>query len=150
MAEKRGRVFLLLVIIGVVALWIINNDFSTSSLNNTTNTIINSKPLSPTNTSSQSVSLGKTQALRKAKDYLDYKGFSKKGLIKQLEYEGFSTEDATYAVEKCGADWNYQAERTAKDYLEYSSFSRNKLIEQLEYEGFTYTQALSGVKAIGY
>ena len=35
--------------------------------------------------------------------------FSRKGLIEQLEYEGFSNDDATYAVDHCGADWNEQA-----------------------------------------
>ncbi|WP_202409606.1 Ltp family lipoprotein [Halobacillus litoralis] len=33
-----------------------------------------------------------------AQDYLDYSSFSRSGLIDQLIYEGFSTEDATYAV----------------------------------------------------
>jgi hypothetical protein len=46
--------------------------------------------------------LSQQQAVRKAKDYLDYTAFSKKGLIDQLKYDGFSNEDATYAVDKIG------------------------------------------------
>lgn len=43
---------------------------------------------------------GQTNAVKKAESYLDYTAFSRSGLIEQLEYEGFSTEDATYAVDK--------------------------------------------------
>lgn len=100
-------------------------------------------PAEPSETISQK------NALKKAKDYLNYSAFSYTGLIEQLEYEKFSTEDATYAVDNCGADWNKQAEKKAADYLEYSSFSRDGLIEQLEYEGFTFEQATHGVDSTG-
>ena len=66
-----------------------------------------------------------------------------------MEYEGYSTEDATNAVDKCGADWNEQAALKAEEYLKYSSFSRAGLIEQLEYEGFTSEQAEYGVTSAG-
>ena len=85
-----------------------------------------------------------------AKSYLDYTAFSYTGLIDQLEFEGYSTEDATYAVDNCGVDWNEQAKKSAQSYTEYMSFSRDGLIEQLEYEGFTAEQAEYGASAIGY
>jgi hypothetical protein len=53
-----------------------------------------------------------------------------------LKYEGYSTKDATYAVDAISVDWNQQAAKSPKDYLEFSSFSRSGLIEQLKYEGF--------------
>ncbi|XKG11107.1 Ltp family lipoprotein [Sutcliffiella horikoshii] len=37
-----------------------------------------------------------------AQDYLDYTAFSRSGLIQQLEFEGFSNADATYAVDEVG------------------------------------------------
>ncbi|MYL37347.1 Ltp family lipoprotein [Halobacillus litoralis] len=37
-----------------------------------------------------------------AQDYLDSSSFSRSGLIDQLTYEGFSTEDAVYAVNQVG------------------------------------------------
>ena len=74
--------------------------------------------------------------------------FSRSGLIEQLEYEGFSTEDATYAVDNLNADWNKQAALSAEQYLEMTSFSRSGLIEQLEYEGFTSAQAEYGDNAV--
>lgn len=76
--------------------------------------------------------------------------FSYKGLVEQLEYEGYSNEEATYAVDNCGANWNEQAAKKAESYMSYMSFSRSGLIEQLEYEGFTSKQAEYGVTAVGY
>lgn len=95
-------------------------------------------------------SLAQKNALSKADDYLSFTAFSYSGLIDQLEYEGFSTEDATYAADNCGADWNEQAAKKAQDYLDYSSFSRQGLIDQLLFEGFTQEQAEYGVTAVGY
>ena len=84
--------------------------------------------------------------------YLDHRdvvlAFSYSGLIEQLEYEGFSTSEATYAADNCGADWNEQAAKKAREYLDFMSFSRSGLIEQLEFEGFTRSQAEYGVNAV--
>lgn len=91
-----------------------------------------------------------SNALKSAKNYLDYTSFSYTGLISQLEYEGYSSDACTYAVDNCGADWNEQAAKKAQSYLEYSSFSRQKLIDQLLYEGFTQEQAEYGVSSVGY
>jgi len=98
------------------------------------------------NTSKAPVSSsGERNALRKAKEYLSIMPFSASGLKDQLEYEGFSSSEAQYAVDNCGADWNEQAVKKAEDYLDMMSFSRAGLIEQLEYEGFTHSQAEYGV-----
>jgi len=76
--------------------------------------------------------------------------FSYKGLIEQLEFEQYSHEDAVYAANNCGADWNEQAAKKAKDYLSIMAFSKASLIEQLEFEGFTHEQAVYGAEANGY
>ena len=96
------------------------------------------------------VTLGMENALKQAKNYLDILSFSRSGLIGQLEFEGYTTEEATYAVDNCGADWNQQAAKKAQSYLEIMSFSRQGLISQLEFEGFTHEQAIYGVTAVGY
>ena len=67
----------------------------------------------------------------------------------QLEYEGFTSEQASYGVNNCGANWNEQAVKAAKSYLSFSSFSHDGLVEQLEYEGFTHEQAEYGVTQNG-
>ena len=84
-----------------------------------------------------------------ANDYLDYTAFSRKGLIKQLEFEGFSKADATFAVDSLDVNWNEQAAAMAENYLDYTSFSRKGLINQLVFEGFTLSQAQYGVKQAG-
>jgi len=89
------------------------------------------------------------QAVRKARSYLDAMAFSYQGLIEQLEFEQFSTEDATFGADNCGADWNEQAVRKAKSYLDTMAFSYKGLIDQLEYEKFTTEQATYGVDNCG-
>jgi len=93
--------------------------------------------------------VSQTQAVRSAESYLDFIAFSRSGLIEQLEYEGFSNSDATYAVDKLNVDWNEQAVKSAENYLDFTSFSRSGLIEQLEYEGFTTEQATYAVNQVG-
>lgn len=97
-----------------------------------------------------SASLGEKNALAKAKEYLELMAFSKSGLKEQLEFEGFSSEEAAYGVKHCGANWNDQAARKADEYLDTMSFSKDGLIEQLKFDGFTDEQAESGVKAAGF
>ena len=99
---------------------------------------------SKTETSTAYVSEGKKNALAQANSYLNAMAFSYTGLREQLEYEGYSTEEATYAVDNCGAHWSEQAVRKAEEYLNSMSFSKSGLIEQLEYEGFTHDQAVYG------
>ena len=87
------------------------------------------------------------QALSKAKSYLNLSGFSYQGLIDQLssQYgEGFSVEDATFAVDHCEADWNAEALEKAKSYLSMSGFSYQGIIDQLSSNAgdkFTVEQA---------
>lgn len=113
-------------------------------------TVVDSNKTSKSSEETPALTMGQKNALDKAKSYLKYSAFSYIGLVDQLEYEGFSNKDATYAVDNCGADWNEQAAKKAKQYLDYSSFSRSGLVDQLLYEGFTNEQAEYGVTAVGY
>lgn len=88
-------------------------------------------------------------ALKKAKNYISFSAFSRGGLIKQLEFEGFSNEDATYGVDNCKVDWMEQAVKKAKKYLDTSAFSRDGLVHQLEFEDFTAEQAAHGADNSG-
>ena len=97
-----------------------------------------------------SMTNGQKNALRTAEDYLKYSAFSYTGLIDQLEYEEYSHEEAVFAADHCGADWNEQAAKCADSYLEYSAFSKSRLIAQLEYEGFTHEEAVYGAEKNGY
>lgn len=95
------------------------------------------------------LTVSQEQAISKAESYLDYTAFSRKGLVEQLKFEGFSGKDAEFAVANIKVNWNEQAAKKAQDYLDFSSFSRKGLIEQLEFDGFTASQARYGVDQVG-
>lgn len=95
------------------------------------------------------MTIGQKNALEQAKSYLEVLSFSRDGLIEQLEYEKYSYQDAVYAVDHCGANWNEQALKKAKSYLETMAFSEQGLIDQLVYEKFTREQAEYGVAYCG-
>lgn len=96
-----------------------------------------------------SATTSQNNALESAKTYLDFSSFSYDGLIEQLEYEEYSHEDAVYAADHCGADWNEQALISAKSYLDFSSFSYTGLVNKLEYDKFTNEQAIYAVDNCG-
>ncbi len=76
--------------------------------------------------------------MRAAKNYLEYTAFSRKGLIEQLEYDDFSTEDATFAVDHITVDWNEEGSEVCEKLISTTQPSPVAgLIEQLEYYGFT-------------
>lgn len=80
-------------------------------------------------------------ALKTAENYLDYTGFSEKGLREQLEFEEYPTDAIDYAISNVLVDYNEEALETAQNYLDFSSFSDAGLKEQLLFEGFTEEQA---------
>lgn len=106
--------------------------------------VADSKDVFPADPSRSRITSAMQNAMDTADSYLDYSAFSRSGLIGQLEFEGYRTEDATFAVDYLKVDWNEQAFKSAKSYLDYTSFSLSGLIGQLQYEGFTYAQAAYG------
>ena len=98
-------------------------------------------------------SVAQQNAYRSAVSYLDFTAFSRSGLAGQLEFEGFGTPDAEFAIARLetegGVDWNAQAAASAASYLEFTSFSRSGLIDQLMFEGYTAEQAEHGVSTTG-
>ena len=130
---------------------VVNDKIEEEKQSNTTSSSSSTTtPSTSSNASTPSPTTGEKNALRSAREYLNFSAFSYTGLIKQLEYEGYSTEEATYAADNCNANWNEQAAKSAKEYLDISSFSRQELINQLIYEGYTQEQAEYGVTQNGY
>jgi Host cell surface-exposed lipoprotein len=79
-------------------------------------------------------------------------GSSHDGLIRQLTSgDGFSTEDATWAVDHLDVDWNEQAAEKAKQYQDtIGGFSRSSMIQQLTVgDAFTQAEAEHGASAVG-
>src|SRR6516162_4056934 len=90
------------------------------------------------------------QALDSANSYLSMgSGFSRLGLIGQLEFDKFSPADATYAADHSGGDWNAQAVMSAKGYMQMGGFSRGSLIDQLQFDKYTYAQASYAASQVG-
>lgn len=157
---------IILIVLGVVATggcessssyssndYLSESNYTSSDTENDTDTVITETVTESTNNSStntNTLTLEQENALATAFDYLNYTAFSRSGLIEQLEFEGYSNESATFAVDSCGANWNEQAAIMAQQYIDYTSFSRTGLIEQLMFEGFTSEQAEYGVSAVGY
>ena len=94
--------------------------------------------------------LGQKNARQSAESYLNFKAFSREGLIEQLEFEDYSTEDATYGVDALDANWREQAAKSAEAYLDFKAFSKQGLIDQLMFEGYSKAEAEFGVTAVGY
>lgn len=94
-------------------------------------------------------SVSQRNARRQAESYLKFMAFSRSGLINQLEFEGFSVDDATYAVDNVRVDWFQQAAKKAASYLDMMPFSRSGLVDQLLFEGFTQAEAEFGVNSTG-
>ena len=76
-------------------------------------------------------------AIESAEAYSNVFAYSKKYLIDQLKYEGFSEEIAECAVKSINANWKENCVRSAHSYLEIISYSKEELIHQLDYVGFT-------------
>lgn len=98
-------------------------------------------------------------AYKSAQNYLDFKGFSKAGLIDQLSseygdnYPRKVAEKAVNFMEKYDkVNWTEQAKRAAQSYLDSGmSFSKAGLVQQLESpygEQFTHEQATKAVDAV--
>lgn len=86
-------------------------------------------------------------ALNKAQSYSDHQYMSKNRLYQQLTSpygEGFSAEEAQYAINHVKADWNYNALQKGKSYYTRQNMSKSRVYQQLVSpygEDFTPEQA---------
>ncbi len=122
---------------------------TTTKKTTTAKTTTKPKTTTTEQTTTTAADVGSWNAVRAANSYLSFMAFSRSGLIKQLEYEGYSHADAEYAADNCGADWTKQAVLKGKEYIDTQAFSRSGLIKQLEYEGFSQNDAVSAVDSLG-
>lgn len=143
-SKVNPKIFRIILLVSAIAL-ILTLTLLLTSCNGTELLGINGN-----NTDNDNATLGERNALREARNYLRAMAFSREKLIDQLQYEGYSLSESTYAVDHCDVDWYEQAAKKAREYLDVMPFSRQKLIEQLEYEKFTHDQAVYGAEAVGY
>jgi SOS response regulatory protein OraA/RecX len=95
-------------------------------------------------------SLGETNALKAAENYLDLMAFSKSGLADQLEYDGYTEKQIEFAVNNCYVDFAAEAAEAAENYIEIMAFSKQELTDQLEYDGYTENQIRFALQMVGY
>ena len=149
--EEIMKRFITIVIATILALSLVGCGGTTVTPQQSTSTEATVAPQATgTEDGSSDLTMGQKNALLKAESYLSMTAFSYNGLVKQLEFEGYSHDEAVYGAENCEADWNEQSAAKAKSYLDMTAFSRDGLITQLEFEGFTHEQALFGAEANGY
>ncbi|MCO4579656.1 Host cell surface-exposed lipoprotein [Streptococcus infantarius subsp. infantarius] len=75
------------------------------------------------------------EALKKAKDYCQYDYLSKKKLYHQLtDWDGYSEEDAQYAVDHLKANYKKAALKQAKSYYKNMHMSKQGIYDQLSSE----------------
>lgn len=96
------------------------------------------KPEKPNNKYTQS----QAAAIAKAKEINKEAAYSRQSLIYELEKYNISSEDAEFAVDHAGIDYNTNAERRAKSLLEYNYYSKHGLISQLKYLNFKESEAI--------
>lgn len=142
-------VLAILFIVGAVGSNFDSSKTSPKESVSTTDATSSSDSVAASTSPESTETVSETNARKKAEGYLAFMAFSRSGLITQLEFEGFSTPDATYGTDSLDVDWNDQAAKKAASYLETMAFSRSGLITQLEYEGFTPAQAAYGVSTTG-
>lgn len=88
--------------------------------------------------------------IKAAQSYAESCNMSYNSIVAQLEYEGYTNEEAKYGADNCGVDWNGQAVKSAKSYMDDFNFTKDKMIIQLEEgEGFTHDQAVYGAEHCG-
>ena len=104
----------------------------------------------PTPDLSDGLTLEERNAYKKAQSYLSHLAYSESGLLKQLDYEGFTPEQARFGVDHSDADWFAEAAEKAASYMEHLAYSRDGLYRQLEYEGFTPDQIEFALADVGY
>lgn len=96
------------------------------------------------------LTLSQRNAIGSAQSYLKLGGFSRSALIRQLEFDKYSTEDAEFAVDYLNPDFNEQVVISANRYIDLMSFSHDGLIDQLKFDGHTDAEAEYGATAVGY
>lgn len=91
-------------------------------------------------------------AVIRAREHINGRVYSYKGLIQQLESDfgdKFTHEQAVYGADNCGANWFDNAVRRAIEYVKNGRDSYKGLIDQLESDKFTHEQAVYGADHCG-
>ena len=90
----------------------------------------------------EDITSGEKHAVRSAISYCLYSHLSYDGVIRQLEFEKYTPEEAKFAADHCGADWDEICEKATRTNLVYQGCSLESLRKYLSYDGFTEEQIM--------
>lgn len=96
------------------------------------------------------VKLGHKNAYNRAKKLVDDDAQSRKVVYEDLLKNGFSEEEAKYAVDDCDIDWNNSCYREGKYKLKYNNYSKKQLDEYLQGKGFKKSEITYALDKLGY
>lgn len=154
-------IVIVLVVLFIIGLIVGNDDVETTTaqtaVSSDTKQIVAEPAITETEVVAEDTGMTNQQknAVRSAKNYISFQGFSRDGLINQLSSDagdGYSVDDATIAVDSLDIDYNEQAGRAAENYLSFTGFSCDGLINQLSSSAgdkYTIEQAEYGAKLAG-
>ena len=136
--SKMGKInFVAGLAVGIVLTSIVNCSTGNKKVDNAETT---ASPYADITASPYEEKTNKTElenAIESAEAYSNVFAYSKKELIEQLKYDGFSEDIAECAAKSINANWKENCVRSAHSYLEIISYSKEELIHQLDYVGFT-------------
>lgn len=95
------------------------------------------------------MSVQQKNAVRAADNYISIMPFSSSSLATQLEFEGYTTDEANYAISQLDVDWAEQAVKAAENYIDIMPFSAESLTTQLEFDGHSPEHAAAAVASVG-
>ena len=148
-----GIVVIALIAIGFISAMLGDDTDSTPTANTSLND--NTAVVTEAVAEDNSMTTQQKNAVRSAKNYISFAGFSRDGLINQLSSDagdGYDIDDATIAVDSMDIDFNEQAGKSAKNYVSIQGFSCDGLINQLSSSAgdkYTKEQAEYGAKLAG-
>lgn len=89
------------------------------------------------------------RTIARAESYTNLMAFSRARLIQQLEFEGFTHNDAQWAVDQLTIDWNEQALKKANSYHSLMSLPPDNIRRLLTFEDFSEEQIDYAMTNIG-
>ena len=105
--------------------WVINNEVQTRKI------------IEDTKTQTTFNEQTKENVLIRAREFIQEKAYSRRGLINALKVSGYTSINAIFAADNISVDWSAQAVRAVKEYRQKANLSKANLKNVLVRDGFS-------------